>query len=207
MGYDDDWDQAVGWLTNDLETDSPGHHHDEPTTDHDAADDPFEDIDQDDPFAVVDDPPATDPSGDTTGPEAPSTHFPNADTWLREWLLLVWQAPTTPSARPEHSALSSADTYHWCPKWWAHPEAVNRIEALWRSWEKMRVDPFMGMALWFRDQFDHHWPRLVNTGGPFTFCTPTVHRDLPMWQAIPIDTHLADTIIDTTDPIPEGDLP
>lgn len=29
----------------------------------------------------------------------------------------------------------------WCPQWWRHAEAIVRLEALWRSWEHLRLDP------------------------------------------------------------------
>ena len=28
----------------------------------------------------------------------------------------------------------------WCLGWYFHPEAVSRVEALWRSWEHLRLD-------------------------------------------------------------------
>ncbi|MFF3571003.1 DUF4913 domain-containing protein [Nocardia jiangxiensis] len=31
----------------------------------------------------------------------------------------------------------------WCTEWWRHPEAVIRLEALWRAWEYFR-----NVALW-----------------------------------------------------------
>ena len=31
--------------------------------------------------------------------------------------------------------------FRWCPQWWAHPEAVSRLTALWRSWEAFRLEP------------------------------------------------------------------
>nr|WP_232234197.1 DUF4913 domain-containing protein [Micromonospora chokoriensis] len=31
---------------------------------------------------------------------------------------------------------------NWCLRWWAHPEAISRLYALWRAWETLRVsDP------------------------------------------------------------------
>jgi hypothetical protein len=28
----------------------------------------------------------------------------------------------------------------WCIEWYYHPEAVTRVEALWRAWEPLRLD-------------------------------------------------------------------
>lgn len=34
-------------------------------------------------------------------------------------------------------------------------EAVSRLEALWRAWEALRLDPATGMNVWWRDYADH----------------------------------------------------
>jgi hypothetical protein len=40
----------------------------------------------------------------------------------------------------------------WCPQWWDHPEAVMRIEGMWRAWEQMRkADAALGIAAWFTE--------------------------------------------------------
>jgi hypothetical protein len=73
----------------------------------------------------------------------------------------------------------------WCPQWWRHPEAVSRLEALWRVWENLRLDGQTGMSVWWRDHADPHMARLMSTDGPFQGCTledghkPKV-RDLPL---------------------------
>ena len=36
----------------------------------------------------------------------------------------------------------------WCASWWAHPEAVLRLTALWRAWEALRLEPATGMSNW-----------------------------------------------------------
>lgn len=140
----------------------------------------------------------TDPAKETGSGEQVALAFPNADMWLREWLLQIWQPVQAPDAVPSAPLSSSGANVHWCPKWWAHPEAVNRIELLWRSWEELRHDAMMGMSIWFRDHFDYHWPKLVGSGGVFTYCTEHVHRDLASVRAIPIDVHLGQR------PITEG---
>lgn len=60
----------------------------------------------------------------------------------------------------------------WCTKWERHPEAVVRLEALWRSWEHLRLDPALGMSVWLRDHLDHHLPILLAATGPFRGCSP-----------------------------------
>lgn len=58
----------------------------------------------------------------------------------------------------------------WCPKWWLHPEALSRLEALWRSWEHLRLDGQTGMSIWWRDHADVHMARLMSAEGPFQGC-------------------------------------
>ena len=62
--------------------------------------------------------------------------------------------------------------FRWCPRWWAHPEAVGRLEALWRAWEALRLDAGTGMGVWYRDHLDHHLPILLGSRGPFRKCSP-----------------------------------
>lgn len=60
----------------------------------------------------------------------------------------------------------------WCPEWWRHAEAISRLEALWRAWEHLRLDPATGMSVWFRDHADHHMAVLLDPDGPFKRCSP-----------------------------------
>lgn len=41
-----------------------------------------------------------------------------------------------------------------------------RLEALWRSWEHLRLDPATGMSVWLRDHADHYLPILFSDYGP-----------------------------------------
>jgi len=67
--------------------------------------------------------------------------------------------------------------FTWCPRWWAHAEAVGRLEALWRAWEHHRQLPAMGMATWWKDYADPTMAALFSPTGPFAACTPTRHHD------------------------------
>ncbi|MEU4778990.1 DUF4913 domain-containing protein [Micromonospora sp. NPDC023633] len=73
---------------------------------------------------------------------------------------------------------------NWCPRWWAHPEAISRLYALWRAWETLRVsDSQTGMSIWWRDHLDPHLAALAAEYGPFNRCTPDKHtepRPLPV---------------------------
>ncbi|QKW17592.1 DUF4913 domain-containing protein [Verrucosispora sp. NA02020] len=78
---------------------------------------------------------------------------------------------------------------NWCPRWWAHPEAISRLYALWRAWETLRVsDPQTGMSIWWRDHLDPHLAALAAEYGSFSRCGPDKHtepRPLPVEPAPP----------------------
>ena len=60
------------------------------------------------------------------------------------------------SSRPMYRRALDGTQRTWCPEWWRHAEAPSRLEALWRAWEHLRLDPATGMSVWFRDHADHH---------------------------------------------------
>ena len=69
----------------------------------------------------------------------------------------------------------------WCPEWWRHAEAISRLEALWRAWEHLRLDPATGMSVWFRDHADHHMAVLLDSDGPFKRCSAAKgHSERPL---------------------------
>ena len=76
-------------------------------------------------------------------------------------------------------AVSGTDST-WCAEWWRHPEAVVRLEALWRSWEYLRLDPALGISSWLRDHADHHLRVLLSADGPFKGCSPERHARRPL---------------------------
>lgn len=82
--------------------------------------------------------------------------FPTATEWLEQYLL------------PNY--VRRPGTHRWCAQWWAHPEAVTRIEALWQSWESLRWDGPTGLAVWWKDYCDPHMAVLLSPEGPFFDC-------------------------------------
>lgn len=68
----------------------------------------------------------------------------------------------------------------WCPQWWKHAEAVYRLQALWLSWEYMRVhDGPMASAQWLVSYADPIMNVLFENDGPLKGCSVTGgHRDL-----------------------------
>src|SRR5579875_3030989 len=66
--------------------------------------------------------------------------FPDLESWVNGFFVVTF-------ARPGSEAC-------WCERWWDHPEAVLRLDALWRTWEAAALDPVHGAADWLRDYLD-----------------------------------------------------
>ncbi|MDF9749621.1 DUF4913 domain-containing protein [Arthrobacter sp. ES3-54] len=45
--------------------------------------------------------------------------------------------------------VSEGATFAWCPEWYKHPEALIRMEAIWRAWEHLRLEPALGVSTWW----------------------------------------------------------
>ena len=80
--------------------------------------------------------------------------------------------------------------HRWCNRWQNHPEAVTRLEALWRSWETLRLDPNLGIATWLTSFLDPQLAALTSRSGPFAACTPDRHHSL----SAHLSTSLADPL-------------
>lgn len=88
-------------------------------------------------------------------PEEPRLYYGSTDEFVREYLRYVYSRSIDGSTRV------------WASEWWRYDEAVIRLEALWRSWEHLRLDAATGMSVWFRDHADHHMAVLLSSDGPF----------------------------------------
>jgi hypothetical protein len=100
-----------------------------------------------------------DRSSDAPGlDETPQPYFADVDVFVREYLAPTYCRSLEGSQRA------------WCPEWWRHAEAINRLEALWRAWEHLRLDPATGMSVWWRDHADHQMAALLAPDGPFKGC-------------------------------------
>ena len=88
-------------------------------------------------------------------PAEPTLYFGSVDEFVREYL--------------RHAYRRRIDGKHriWAARWWEYDEAVIRLEALWRSWERLRLDASTGMSIWWRDHADHHMSVLMDPQGPF----------------------------------------
>jgi hypothetical protein len=96
--------------------------------------------------------------------------FPDLESWVSEFFVLTF---------------GRSGEQHWCASWWDHPEAVLRLEALWRSWEVAALDPVRGMALWIREHLDRNLDVLFGAAGPFAQCTPQRHTKTPVLPVNP----------------------
>lgn len=80
------------------------------------------------------------------------------------------------SLLPLYNRIIDAKNGKWCRQWFLHPEAVSRVEALWRAWEHLRLDGATGMSVWWKDHADAHMSVLLNQKGPFHRCDIDRHR-------------------------------
>ncbi|WP_205704975.1 DUF4913 domain-containing protein [Kineococcus indalonis] len=103
-----------------------------------------------------------------------SVDYPDLSAWIRDFF-----APTF--------ARAVGGEARWCARWDEHPEAVYRLQALWRTWETSRRDARTGTgtALWLRDHLDPQLAVLLSPRGPFAQCTPTRHEALPPLPSAP----------------------
>ena len=99
--------------------------------------------------------------------EPAGPYFATLPEWIEQWLLPVYRRSVRGHERV------------WCPEWWRHPEAVARLDALWRAWEHLRLDAATGLSVWFRDHADHHMTVLMAADGPFKGCDGT-HSERPV---------------------------
>ncbi|WP_414173027.1 DUF4913 domain-containing protein [Clavibacter tessellarius] len=61
----------------------------------------------------------------------------------------------------------------WCPEWWKHPEAVERLFALWtaRTQAYANDEDLAAASSWWVYHWDHHAPILFDSRtGPFRNC-------------------------------------
>jgi hypothetical protein len=64
----------------------------------------------------------------------------------------------------------------WCPEWYKHPEALIRMEAIWRAWEHLRLEPALGISTWWLNHADPHMRILMDKEGPFKKCAYDGHK-------------------------------
>ncbi len=76
----------------------------------------------------------------------------------------------------------------WCPQWQEHPEAVDRLTALWEAWEALHVQGGTARSTWWLDHADPHLAVLMDADrGPFVYCSPTRGHAAGRYQPLPFD--------------------
>ena len=88
--------------------------------------------------------------------EPPGLFYGSVDEFVRDHLRWVYRR-----------RVGDRSQWRWAAEWWRYDEAVQRLEALWRSWEHLRQDPALGMSIWWRDHADPHMAALLDRAGPF----------------------------------------
>ncbi len=99
------------------------------------------------------DPPA---AAESHPKEAPALFYGSVDEFVRERLRHMYTR-----------RVGGSSPRRWAEDWWNYPEAISRLESLWRAWEYLRQDPATGMSVWWRDHADHHMEVLLSSDGPF----------------------------------------
>ena len=116
--------------------------------------------------------------------------YPHADEWVRHVFVLLL------GEYKRQTAPGRGDGLRWCPRWWAHPLALDRLESLWRAWEALRLDPGTGLSVWYRDHFAPALADLTGADGPFRKCSEERHAETEAAIALPapeaILVHFAD---------------
>lgn len=109
--------------------------------------------------------------GQTTPASGFRPRFPDLESWVHEFFVLAFGRHT--------------EQVRWCAHWWDHPEAVLRLDALWRTWEVASLDPVHGVANWIRDYLDPNLSELLSAGGPFALCAGDQHLPTPVLPVTP----------------------
>jgi len=123
---------------------------------------------------------APESSVSSPGPEGieetpPALYFGSVDEFVREYLIHHYKRPVS----------DRGGSAVWAPDWWSYEEAIDRLEALWRAWEFLRLDPSTGMSVWWRDHADHHMAVLLSPDGPFRGASGKCDRGEPLPYTAP----------------------
>jgi len=99
----------------------------------------------------------------------PDLFYGSVDEFVREYLIKIYRRP-----------VGAQNGSKWAARYWEYPEALSRLDALWRAWEHLRLDPATGMSAWWRDHADHHMPVLLSPSGPFAASDDQNKRGEPL---------------------------
>lgn len=129
--------------------------------------------------------PPPDEQPDAAPADEQATHYADVYEFVNQFLVVIY------ARRVSHQT----SHFRWCPHWYEHPEAVARLEGLWKAFEHLRHDPHLGASTWWRDHADPTMTALTDPTGPFSACSPTSHAPppplpvgRPAWLSVP-DSH------------------
>ena len=113
------------------------------------------------------------PNSDTTE-KTDERVYPDVGAWVERWLCPIMEREIIPSVQ-------------WCPQWWDHPEAVERLEALWEAWEIGRLGGGAWKSAWWVTHADRQLSRLCHPDtGPFGSCHREHRRETKPWTSDPV---------------------
>jgi hypothetical protein len=113
------------------------------------------------------------PAGESV---VPQLFYGSVDEFVRERLIHMYKRKVGPQ---------NDGHFRWAADWWNYPEALARLEALWRAWEHLRLDPATGSSIWWIEHADHHMPILLDPDGPFSKSTDRNEHGAPLPYAQP----------------------
>lgn len=142
---------------------------DDDTPVYDLGNAPVADVDEehDEPL----DAPEVAPAQRAPAEEAPRLYYGSVDEFVREFVCPMFGRNVGEEGRAE---------YRWSARWWESAEAITRLEAMWRSWEHLRLDPATGTSVWLRDHADYHLGVLMSPTGPWALSRDTAGRGEPL---------------------------
>lgn len=117
---------------------------------------------------------STDDASTGTPDPGPQLFYGNVSEFVDQFLRHAYRRKTSGRLAP-----------WWSGEWWKHDEAVMRLEALWRAWEHLRLDPATGMSVWWRDHADHHMRVLMADDGPFHGSSDAIDYGKPLTHIEP----------------------
>ncbi|WP_216915263.1 DUF4913 domain-containing protein [Nocardia noduli] len=107
---------------------------------------------------------AIDPEPEPEEDPVAKLKYRNLELFVAEFL--------APLYRREVIREGSENKIRWCPMWWDHGEAVARLSALWRSFERMRQGDGVEMSVWWIHHADPTMSALMDhEKGPFQYCS------------------------------------
>jgi hypothetical protein len=102
-------------------------------------------------------------------PAPPRLVYTTVDDFVRDFVCQVFRRNVGPQA-----------PLRWSATWWESAEAIMRLEAMWRSWEHLRLDPALGVSAWLREHADYHLSLLMAKDGPFKTSQDTARHTEPL---------------------------